>query len=451
MDSFGILRFPSRKMRNRLPHCRNSPARPPVPIPLMKRFLLPLIPFVLAGHTIADGARPLFNGKDLTGWNGEGYVVEDGAIVATPAAKNLVTEDTFANYVLEFDFKLTPGANNGLGINYPGVGDAAYTGLELQILDDSDPKYKDLKDAQFHGSVYLLAAAKKGSLKPVGEWNHQKVNVTRTGITVEVNGEVILRRDLDDLAARNPKHQGAKRTAGHIAFLGHGDKVSFKNITIEESPLEANVEKVSAAGFTQIFNGKDLTGWKHDPKATNWAVVDGILKHNGQPGEIKDLWTEKEYGDFQMAFDWRWTGRGQKKAQPIVLPDGNNKVGPDGKPLTEEIEEMDSGIYLRGSSKAQVNLWNWSVGSGEVYGYRTDAKQPPEVRAGVTPKRKADRPQGEWNRMMITMKGDVLTVSLNGSVVIEKAQLPGIPAKGPIGLQHHGQAIEFANLWIKEL
>ena len=98
-----------------------------------------------------------------------------------------------------------------------------------------------------------------------------------------------------------------------------------------------------------------------------------------------------------------------------------------------------------------MNLWNWSVGSGEVYGYRMDAKQTPEVRAGVTPKVKADRPQSEWNRMMITLKGDVLTVSLNGRVVIERAQLPGIPAKGPIGLQHHGQAIEFANLWVKEL
>ena len=417
----------------------------------MKKFLLPLIPLILAGQTAAEAARPLFNGKDLTGWKGEGYVVEDGAIVATPKAKNLVTEDTFANYVLEFDFLLTPGANNGLGINYPGEGDAAYTGLELQILDDSHPKYKNLKDAQSHGSIYLLSAAKRGSLKPAGEWNHQKVSVTRASVTVELNGDVILRRDLDDLAMRNPKHKGVKRSAGHIAFLGHGDKVSFKNIVIEESPVEANLEKVTAAGFTSLFNGKDLTGWKHDPKTANWAAIDGLLKHNGQPGEIKDLWTEKEYGDFQMVCDWRWTGRGQKKAQPVILPDGNQKVDAEGKPVTEEIEEMDSGIYLRGSTKAQVNLWNWSVGSGEVYGYRMDAKQTPEVRAGVTPKVKADRPQGEWNRMMITLKGDVLTVSLNGRVVIERVQLPGIPAKGPIGLQHHGQAIEFANLWVKEL
>lgn len=417
----------------------------------MKKYLLPLVPLLFAGHAFAQDARPLFNGKDLAGWKGEGYVVEDGAIVATPKAKNLVTEDTFANYILEFEFKLTPGANNGLGINYPGEGDAAYTGLELQILDDSAEKYKDLKDAQFHGSIYLLAAAERGSLKPVGEWNHQKVTVSRSGVVVEVNGKEILRRDLDDLAARNPKHKGAKRIAGHIAFLGHGDKVSFKNITIREMPLDANIEGVRAAGFEQIFNTKDLTGWKHDPQAENWKAVSGILKHNGKPAEIKDLWTEKEYGDFQMVFDWRWTGRGSMKGQPVVLPDGNHKVGPDGEVVKEEIEEMDSGVYLRGSTKAQVNLWNWSVGSGEVYGYRMDKKQPDEVRAGVTPKVKMDRPQGEWNRMMITMKGDVLSVMLNGRKVIEEARLPGVPAKGPIGLQHHGQAIEFANIWVKEL
>jgi hypothetical protein len=125
------------------------------------------------------------------------------------------------------------------------------------------------------------------------------------------------------------------------------------------------------------------------------------------------------------------------------MPDGSEQG-------RKEIEELDSGIYLRGNTKSQVNLWNWSVGSGEVYGYRKDGAMSAEVKAGVTPKSNADRPQGEWNRIMITLKGDRLTVSLNGKVVIENAQLPGIPAEGPVGLQHHGGAIDFANLWIKE-
>ena len=130
--------------------------------------------------------------------------------------------------------------------------------------------------------------------------------------------------------------------------------------------------------------------------------------------------------------------------RPIILPDGSQKG-------SAKVQELDSGIYMRGNSKSQVNLWNWPVGSGEVYGYRTDNKMPPEVKAGVTPKSQADKPLGEWNRMMITMKGELLTVTLNGEVVIKEAQLPGVPAEGPIGLQHHGSAIDFANIWIKEL
>ena len=419
----------------------------------MKNTLALLISTLSAGSCLAaesPSARPLFNGKDLTGWIGDGYVVEDGAIVCTPQGKNLMTRETFANYILEFDFKLPPGGNNGLGIHYPGTGDGAYTGMELQILDNTDPKYKDLKEYQFHGSLYTMAPAKKSGLKPVGEWNHEKVTVSNPGLTVELNGEIILRANLDDLSAKHPDHQGVKRRSGHIAWLGHGDRVSFRNIRISEIKPGANIEGVMAAGFTRLFNGRNLDGWKHG-NSPEWTVSNGILKHSGRAGEPSDLWTEKEYGDCTVVFDWRWAGRGPLKKQPVVLPDGNNTTGSDVKPELVEIEELDSGLYLRGNIKSQVNLWNWPVGSGEVYGYRTDPAISAEVRAGVTPKTKADLPIGEWNRTLVTIKGDCLTVALNGRVVIDNAQLPGVPAKGAIGLQHHGSAIDFANLWIKEL
>jgi len=388
--------------------------------------------------------RPLFNGKDLSGWKGEGYVVEDGAIVCTPRGRNLITEETFANFVLDFDFLLTPGANNGVGIHYPGTGDSAYTGMEIQILDSTDPKYKDLKDYQFHGGLYTMAPAKQGFLKPVGEWNRERVTVMGPTLKVELNGEIILRVNLDDMSARFPDHQRVTRRAGHTGWLGHGDRVSFRNIHIAELPPVANEEGVKAAGFTKIFDGSTLNGWKHTPDISNWKAIPGILKHNGKPGPTSDLWTEKSHGDFILVCDWRWSGRGPLKNQPVVMPDGSENG-------TTEIEELDSGIYLRGNTKSQVNLWNWSVGSGEVYGYRKDPAMPAEVKSGVTPKVKADRPPGEWNRTMITLKGDRLTVSLNGRVVIDNAQLPGVPATGPIGFQHHGAAIDFANVWIKEL
>ena len=178
--------------------------------------------------------RPLFNGKDLTGWNGQGYIVEDGAIVSLPKGRNLVTEETFSNYILEFEFKLPPAGNNGLGIHYPGEGDGAYTGMEVQILDNTAKKYAKLQDYQFHGSIYKLKAAKREGLKPVGEWNHEKVTVNGSSVIVVLNGVEILNANLDELAKAHPEHKGVLRRSGHLAFFGHGNKVAFRNIRIAE-------------------------------------------------------------------------------------------------------------------------------------------------------------------------------------------------------------------------
>ena len=421
----------------------------------MQSSYFPAIALLMGAHVCGMAAepvqRPLFNGTDLSGWTGDGYVVEDGAIVCTPQGRNLVTEATFTSFIMDFDFKLPPGGNNGLGIHYPGQGDSAYTGMELQILDNTAPQYKDLKDYQFHGSLYTLAPAAKTGLKPVGEWNHQRVSVIGPAILVDLNGTIILRANLDDINKQFPDHQGAKRRAGHLAWLGHGDRVAFRNIQIAEIAPAANEEQVKTAGFTQLFDGTSLTGWKHgSANPDNWSAANGILKHNGKKGDINDLWSEQEYGDFTLVLDWRWSGRGPLMQRPIILADGSEKKNPAGKSVTVEVEELDSGIYLRGNSKSQINLWNWPVGSGEVYGYRTAGDSSAETRAAVTPKVKTDRPLGEWNRMMITLKGEVLNVTLNGQVVIENAKLPGVPARGAIALQHHGGAIDFANIWIKQ-
>jgi hypothetical protein len=178
--------------------------------------------------------RPLFNGKDLTGWKGKGYLVEDGTIVSTPKGNNLVTEETFTNYILEFEFKLQSGSNSGLGIHYPGAGDGAYTGMELQILDNTSPKYAKLREYQYHGSLYTLQAAKREGLKPLGEWNHQRVTVNGPNVTVVLNGTEILSANLDELAKAHPKHEGVKRRSGHLAFLGHRSIAAFRNIRIAE-------------------------------------------------------------------------------------------------------------------------------------------------------------------------------------------------------------------------
>ncbi|MGB0991006.1 MAG: 3-keto-disaccharide hydrolase, partial [Akkermansiaceae bacterium] len=208
-------------------------------------------------------------------------------------------------------------------------------------------------------------------------------------------------------------------------------------------------------GYTSLYNGKDLTGWKNDPgHKGHWQPRGAVLHYDGKStAKDKNLWSEKEYGDMILAIDWRWAAPASHKTKrPLLDPKtGEAKKDANGKPIILLVDELDSGIYLRGNNRSQVNLWNWPGGSGEVYGYRTNKNHPQAIRAALTPKVKADKPIGEWNRMFIQIKGDRLSVVLNGKKVIENAQLPGVPKKGRIALQHHGSAIEFANIAIKEL
>jgi hypothetical protein len=193
-------------------------------------------------------------------------------------------------------------------------------------------------------------------------------------------------------------------------------------------------------GWECLFNGKDLTGWKV-PEGDNghWKVVDGVIDYDAlseAPGD-RNLWTEESFGDFVLRIDWRFKRTTGEYAMPIVLPDGTEKTDENGEVIKIPAANADSGIFLRGTGKAQVNLWCWPIGSGELWSYRKKTSTP-EVRAGATPKVRADKPVGEWNSMEITMQGDRVTIVLNGKTVIDNAQMPGVPETGPIGLQHHG-------------
>jgi hypothetical protein len=220
-------------------------------------------------------------------------------------------------------------------------------------------------------------------------------------------------------------------------------------------------------GFVSLFDGKSFSGWTL-PEGDNghWRIVDGVIDYDAlsEAKGDKNLWTEKEYGDFVLLVDWRIKETPYvNPGVPIIKPDGTHKLDVDGKEIRMSVPDSDSGIFLRGEGKSQVNIWCWPVGSGEVYGYRMDKSMPAEVRAGVTPKINADKNLGEWNTFEITMKGDRLSVKLNGHQVIENARLPGIPARGRLALQHHGgkgqdgnwrgppSLVQFRNIAIKEL
>ena len=196
------------------------------------------------------GFVPLFNGKDLTGWTGDtkGYVVEDGKIVCRPGG-NLYTEQEFSDFVFRFEFKLTPGANNGVGIRAPLVGNAAYDGMEIQVLDDRDPQYKDIHPYQAHGSIYGVVAAEPGHLRPAGEWNSEEIAADGTKIKVVLNGATIVDADLAPFLDGTKetadhgglkRHPGLKNTQGYIGLLGHTYRVEFRNLRIKElKPAEA--------------------------------------------------------------------------------------------------------------------------------------------------------------------------------------------------------------------
>lgn len=200
-------------------------------------------PFRLSAQEKKEGYKVLFDGTNMHEWTGNtvDYTMEDGTISLIPSrgsGGNLYSRKEYGNFIFRFEFLLTPAANNGLGIRTPMEGDAAYVGMELQILDNEHSVYKDLEEYQYHGSVYGVIPAKRGHLKPVGEWNYQEVIANGDHIKITLNGVVILDGNIRE-AARNGtidknEHPGLFNKKGHIAFLGHGSPVKFRNIRIKE-------------------------------------------------------------------------------------------------------------------------------------------------------------------------------------------------------------------------
>jgi sialate O-acetylesterase len=424
-------------------------------------------------RTKEAGFVDLFNGKDLAGWSnintapstwsvkaGGTRDASEPVIACTGHPTGLLrTDRMYENFVLECEWRhLESGGNSGLFVWSDALtarGQPFTRALEVQIMDgaEGDGFTSDGDIFPIHGATMTpengrgngnRAFPTERRLRPSPEWNHYRVECNNGEVSLAVNGKVVTRGK-----QANPRK-------GYICLEAEGSPVEFRSIRIKELPPSGATSAqtaLEAQGFVPLYTGVDFSGWKFtDAHKGHWKADDWTIDFDGGGPDASDLWSEKSYKDFVLICDWRWTARGVATQRPVILPSGLYEKGPDGKDKTVEVMDAgDSGIYLRGSSKSQVNMWCWPIGSGEVYGYRTDESQPPDVRAGVTPKEVADAPIGQWNRFVITMKGDRLTVELNGKTVLKEARLPGVAPEGPIALQFHGSPIQFGNIYIKEL
>ena len=464
-------------------------------------------------EAVDEGFVSLFNGRDLTGWTGatgmygveklktklnSGAEVEVPVLACFPERKvagqpgNLVTEREYRNFVLRFEFMMPENGNNGLGIRTPSADvDAAYAGMcELQLLDDGGSAYYDkaakkdkLKPYQYTGSVYGVVPALRDNVgkqiwgkdknftgggsyvrKP-GMWNFEEVKVVGSRIEVYLNGYCVTQADVskfrgDGDTPDGRRHPGLHNVKGRISWCGHGSNVKWKNIRIRELPDDAKMDDVcpcarakAPCGFETYFDGcpnQLKTMWKGvttEEKFDNplvrqaatpekraamqaladkgrdehWHVRNGSLYFDGYQGGYS-LATKRDYADFEMWCDWR----------------------------TMSITG-DSGLYLRGSP--QVQVWDahnqWGIGSGGLYNNKLNPDKALKI---------ADRPVGDWNRFHVVMRGEKVSVWLNGELVVDNVTLenywdrkrPIFPVE-QIELQCHGDPTEWRNIFIREL
>ena len=458
---------------------------------------------------VNEGFVSLFNGFDLEGWEGATAMYgvdpkEPGVLQCFPDRTlpkgqrgDLVTAREFGNFILRFEFMMPENGNNGLGIRITDPSkDAAYCAMcELQLLDDGGSSYYDaaagkdkLKPYQYTGSVYGIVPSRRDNVgKQVGRkdgnftgggsyvrkpgmWNFEEVKVIGSEIEVYLNGYLITKADVskfkgdgtDTMDGR--KHPGLHNRRGRIGWLGHGSNVRWKNIRIKELPDNAKMGDVcpcqrmkAPCGFETYFDGcpsQLKTMWKgvtteesfDNPivrqkaspekraemqakadaqRDAHWSVRNGNLYFDGFKGGYS-LATKRDYADFEMWADWR-----------IMSITG------------------DSGLYLRGAP--QVQIWDahnqWHIGSGGLYNNQY-------AKTGNISKalKIADRQVGDWNRFHVIMKGEKVSVWLNGELVVDNVALENywdrsrkIFPSEQIELQCHGDPTEWRNIFIREL
>ena len=267
------------------------------------------------------------------------------------------------------------------------------------------------------------------------------------GIIREESPVSVLLVDAEGRSHTVPKLDIRTRTQSPVSLMPEGFRGA---LTLEEfADLIAYIaslktdprdpdKKSPPEGFIELFNGRDLSGWKSSP---HWTAKNGVLEHDG----VSDhLWSTRELGDFELRLEWRWPGLPVFENHPVIDETGHVVTGKTQRVL----EAGDSGVLFRGLFKAQANLFCYPIGSGEFWEYRESLSG--DERRAVTPRQRADRPIGQWNEMRLVVRGRRVTVIVNGVEVITEARLPGLPLRGPVGLQHEHGAIQLRHIWVRE-
>lgn len=212
----------------------------------MFRYTMGLIA-ALAALTIANGTlagewKTLFNGEDLDGWKAvsgpmSAWKVEDGLLYCSGGGGGwLSTEDEYANFEIELEFRVPPGGNSGVFLRAPHQGNPAFAGMEIQILDDEGRAYTKLKPYQYCGSLYDLEPPKTRASKPAGEWQKMHIVCNGRNVKVSLNDTPIIDADLDKYKDKLPTHPGLNRTTGYVGLQNHGTRLDFRNVRLRELP-----------------------------------------------------------------------------------------------------------------------------------------------------------------------------------------------------------------------
>lgn len=193
---------------------------------------------LLAGDT-PKGFQPLFNGKDLEGWKStvktKVWGADKGVIYCEGGGGGyLMTEKQYGDYELRLEYKMPKGGNSGVAIRAPFLGDPAYAGMEIQLIDDEGWPGK-LQKWQNTGGIYNVVPPKTIKNKAIGEWNQMTIIAKGRQITVINNGETLVDADLDGYVKEHAKrHPGILRKDGHIGFQSYNKRVEFRNILLKQ-------------------------------------------------------------------------------------------------------------------------------------------------------------------------------------------------------------------------